>query len=71
MRDISRGETVRSSEHRNAKKKRKVQSERISVRAAAQEFLEKATQELLGANKGDMKGPLRLDSSDEEAQVME
>lgn len=70
MRDISRG-GVRSKEHRNAKKKRKVQTERVSVRAAAQEFLEKATQELFGANKGDMKGPLRLDSSDDEDQVME
>ncbi|KAF6162470.1 hypothetical protein GIB67_026308 [Kingdonia uniflora] len=69
MRNISKGEAVRSrdSEHRNAKKKRKHQSsEKQSVRAAAQEFLEKATQELLGNNKGDLKGPLRMDVCDEE-----
>ncbi|KAF5177801.1 Sas10/Utp3/C1D family [Thalictrum thalictroides] len=71
MRNISRGEAVRSKEHRNAKKKRKVHSEKQSVRAAAQEFLEKATQELLGANKGDIKGPLSIQTSDGEDQPMD
>ncbi|PIA45880.1 hypothetical protein AQUCO_01600257v1 [Aquilegia coerulea] len=71
MRDISRGETIRSKEHRNAKKKRKVHSEKQSVRAAAQEFLEKATQELLGANKGDIKGPLSIQTSDGEDEPMD
>ncbi|KAL5698988.1 hypothetical protein ACHQM5_029955 [Ranunculus cassubicifolius] len=70
MREISRGEAVRSKELYNANKKRKVQSNKVNVRAAAQEFLEKATRELLGDNKGDIKGPMRLDSSDEEDEAM-
>ncbi|KAJ4950438.1 hypothetical protein NE237_027270 [Protea cynaroides] len=55
MRDISRGEEAKNkfSEGRNSRKKRKCQSsEKQSVRAAAQEFLEKAAKELLGDSIG-------------------
>ncbi|XP_077240753.1 sas10/Utp3/C1D family [Tasmannia lanceolata] len=67
MQDISKGEVGKSSlyENRNAYKKRKYQSSnKQSIRASAQEFLEKATRELLGA-QSDLKGPLRDESSDE------
>lgn len=44
---------------KNNQRKRKYESaEKPSVRAAAQEFLEKAARELLGENKGDFKGPI-------------
>ncbi|KAF8393017.1 hypothetical protein HHK36_021258 [Tetracentron sinense] len=69
MRDISRGDGVKngSLENRSALKKRKYQSsEKHSVRAAAQEFLEKAARELLGPNSDDVKGPIRIETSDEE-----
>ncbi|XP_010265555.1 PREDICTED: nuclear nucleic acid-binding protein C1D [Nelumbo nucifera] len=69
MRDVSRGEGVRNKfqEKRSAHKKRKFQSsDKQSVQTAAQEFLEKAAREILGENKGDFKGPLRIESSDGE-----
>eukprot|EP00262_Sarcandra_glabra_P011044 TRINITY_DN26745_c0_g1_i1.p1 TRINITY_DN26745_c0_g1~~TRINITY_DN26745_c0_g1_i1.p1 ORF type:complete len:210 (+),score=37.41 TRINITY_DN26745_c0_g1_i1:114-743(+) len=72
MREISGGKGVKSrfSEGRTAHKKRKYQSyEKSSVREAAQEFLEKATRELIGSNS-DVKGPLRNESSDEEDMLM-
>ncbi|KAI3997325.1 hypothetical protein MKX01_003128 [Papaver californicum] len=48
-------------------RKRKYQSsEKQSVRSAAEEFLEKAKHELLGTNHGDMKGPLRIDTLEED-----
>ncbi|XP_042515210.1 uncharacterized protein LOC122089530 [Macadamia integrifolia] len=73
MRDISTGEGAKSkfSEGRSSRKKRKCQSsEKQSIRAAAQEFLEKAAKELLGNNKGDMKGPLWMESLDKEDMPM-
>lgn len=68
MRDISRGEGTKIKYlERNAHKKRKCQpSEKQSARVAAQEFLEKASRELLGENKGGFKGPLQTNSSDED-----
>uniref|UniRef100_A0A5B7AN26 Nuclear nucleic acid-binding protein C1D n=1 Tax=Davidia involucrata TaxID=16924 RepID=A0A5B7AN26_DAVIN len=70
MRDISRGEGVKIKYlERSVRKKRKYQaSEKQSVRTAAQEFLEKAARELLGDNKGGLKGPLQLEASDDDEQ---
>lgn len=60
MREISKGEGTRIKYvERNVNKKRRCQSgEKQSVRTAAQEFLEKASRELLGDNKSGFKGPL-------------
>ncbi|KAM0942770.1 putative exosome-associated factor Rrp47/DNA strand repair C1D [Dioscorea sansibarensis] len=72
MRDISRGQVNRNRfDDRRTRKKRKHQTTEIqSVRSAAQEFLEKATQELFGSNDHGVKGPLRNETSDEEdAQI--
>lgn len=73
MKDISRreGANGRSAEHRGSRKKRKYEtSDNKSVRAAAQEFLEKAARELLGSNGCGLKGPLRdIASEEEEAQM--
>lgn len=72
MRDISRGQINRNRfDDRRTRKKRKHQTtENQSVRSAAQEFLEKAAQELFGSNDHGVKGPLRNDTSDEEdAQI--
>lgn len=64
MRDISRKEGLRNT---SAQRKRKHQSpEKPSVQAAAKEFLEKAARELLGDNKGGVKGPLVEISSDDD-----
>jgi len=73
MREISRGEGTRSSfsDNRRAQKKRKhTSSEKQSVRAAAEEFLEKAARELLGSNDHGVKGPSRNDISDEEGDEL-
>ncbi|XP_076910661.1 uncharacterized protein LOC143568374 [Bidens hawaiensis] len=61
MRDISRREgTNRARAEGNASKRRKyLSSNKTSVKTAAQEFLEKATRELLGEDKGSLKGPLK------------
>ena len=70
MRDISKreGKGIKYLET-NVQKKRKFQStEKKSVQTAAKEFLEKAAQELLGDNKGSLKGPLRIDTSEEEEE---
>ncbi|KAH7659862.1 exosome complex protein LRP1 protein [Dioscorea alata] len=72
MRDISRGQVNRNRfDDRRTRKKRKHQTtENLSVRSAAQEFLEKAAQELFGSNDHGVKGPLRNETSDEEdAQI--
>lgn len=69
MRDISRGDGVRSraSEKHKAKKKRKYQSsEKPSARAAAQEFLEKAARELLNSSECGVKGPLQNISDEDD-----
>ncbi|CAH9063122.1 unnamed protein product [Cuscuta epithymum] len=60
MKDISKGEVTRIKYlERAVHKKRKCQpSERQSVRTAAQEFLEKASRELLADNRSAFKGPL-------------
>lgn len=69
MREISQGEGSKTRFHKNqsSDKKRKYPSshKHQSVQAAAQEFLEKAKQELLSA-AFDVKGPLRNETSDEE-----
>ncbi|ONK68930.1 uncharacterized protein A4U43_C05F17510 [Asparagus officinalis] len=63
MREISRQEDTRS---RFNNKRKHSPSEKQSVRAAAQEFLEKAARELLGSNDHGMKGPLRNEISDKD-----
>ncbi|KAK1293604.1 hypothetical protein QJS10_CPB17g00183 [Acorus calamus] len=68
LREISKGETggSRCSESWGAHKKMKYQtSGKQSVRAMAEDFLEKARQEILGASCA-VQGPLRDESSDEE-----
>lgn len=73
MREISRGESSRSKySDRSLQKKRKYQSsEKQSVRAAAQEFLEKAARELLGDNKNGVKGPLQPEDSDDDVIILD
>lgn len=69
LHDISAGKGDRSSSFfkNRAKKKTKYQSsEKQSVRAAAQEFLEKAARELFGSNDSTVKGPLQNLGSDDE-----
>ncbi|OWM86809.1 nuclear nucleic acid-binding protein C1D [Punica granatum] len=64
MRDVSRREKMRNMP---TQRKRKYQSpEKPSVQAATKEFLEKAARELLGDNKGSLKGPLVEISSDDD-----
>ncbi|MCL7040939.1 hypothetical protein MKW94_004754 [Papaver nudicaule] len=65
MREISKGKAAVKGN--TIPRKRKYQSsEKQSVRSAAEEFLEKAKRELLGTNHGDMKGPLRIDTLEED-----
>ena len=73
MRDISKGEGQRIKYlDRSSYKKRKYQSsEKQSVQAAAKDFLEKAARELLGDNAGGLKGPMQIDSSDEDGLSMD
>ncbi|KAH0461599.1 hypothetical protein IEQ34_009174 [Dendrobium chrysotoxum] len=69
LHDISRGKGDRTTSFMTsrAKKKAKYQSpEKQSVRAAAQEFLEKAARELFGSNDSSVKGPLQHLNSDNE-----
>ncbi|KAL0919389.1 hypothetical protein M5K25_011481 [Dendrobium thyrsiflorum] len=68
LHDISRGKGDRTTSFMasRAKKKTKYQSpEKQSVRAAAQEFLEKAARELFGSNDSSVKGPLQHLNSDD------
>lgn len=71
MRDISKGERLRNKNPESGgQKRRKYQSsDRQSVVSAAQEFLEKAARELLGDKKGGFKGPLQIDTSDDDLPV--
>ncbi|XP_019167752.1 PREDICTED: nuclear nucleic acid-binding protein C1D [Ipomoea nil] len=72
MREISKGEGTRMKYlERVVHKKRKYQStDKQSVQSAAQEFLEKASRELLGDNKNGFKGPLRRpEDSDEDIPI--
>ncbi|XP_022888671.1 nuclear nucleic acid-binding protein C1D-like [Olea europaea var. sylvestris] len=73
MKEISRGEVTRIKYvDRSVKKKRKYQSsEKQSVRAAAQEFLEKAACELLGDNQSGIKGPLQPENSDDDCIILD
>ncbi|KAL0330868.1 UNVERIFIED_CONTAM: Nuclear nucleic acid-binding protein C1D [Sesamum angustifolium] len=73
MREISRGGSPRIKySDRSLQKKRKYQaSEKQSVRAAAQEFLEKAARELLGDNKNGVKGPLQPEDSDDDVIILD
>ncbi|KAI3703676.1 hypothetical protein L1987_73868 [Smallanthus sonchifolius] len=68
MRKISRREGVNCARSEgNASKKRKyLSSNKTSVKTAAQEFLEKATRELLGDDKSSFKGPLKPQDSDDD-----
>ncbi|MQM13190.1 hypothetical protein Taro_046114 [Colocasia esculenta] len=73
LKDIAKRQGVKSrtSENHGSHKRRKYQTpEKHSVRAAAQEFLEKAARELLGPNDCGLKGPLRNAISDEEDAEM-
>lgn len=66
MRNISRGEGPKKNHQERAAKKRKYQSsEKTSVQAAAQEFLEKAAREILGHNDGGVKGPMQINNSED------
>ncbi|KAK4370025.1 hypothetical protein RND71_009500 [Anisodus tanguticus] len=66
MRKISKGEGPRIKYvERLVHKKRKF-PEQQSIRTAAQEFLEKASRELLGENQSGFKGPLLLPEGDGE-----
>ncbi|KAF9662053.1 hypothetical protein SADUNF_Sadunf18G0013300 [Salix dunnii] len=73
MRDISRGEGSKKIKYmeRSTHKKRKYDtSEKQSVQAAAQEFLEKAARELFGGTTDGFKGPLiKVDSSSDNEPV--
>ena len=73
MRGLSKGEGTRIKYlERNVHKKRKCQSgQKQSVQTAAQEFLEKATRELLGDNKDGFKGPLKPQDSDDDDLLMD
>lgn len=74
MRNISRGEGQKRKHGERAGQKRKYpSSEKLSVQAAAKEFLEKATRELLGGNNGGVKGPLQIDniSDDDDDKLLE
>ena len=65
MREISRREVV--NREGNASKRRKyLSSNKKSVKTAAEEFLEKASRELLGDNKSSVKGPLTFQYSDDD-----
>lgn len=65
MREISRREGVkREHSEGNVSKRRKYLSSKTSVKTATQEFLEKATRELLGDDKSSFKGPLKPQDSD-------
>ncbi|KAD6453830.1 hypothetical protein R6Q59_015618 [Mikania micrantha] len=68
MREISRLEGInRRRSDGNASKKRKyLTSKKTSVKTAAQEFLEKATRELLGDDGSSFKGPLKPQKSDDD-----
>lgn len=57
MQAISRGERMGSS---GQKRKPEPLPEKKSVRAAAEEFLAKAAQELIGNSDSRVKGPVRL-----------
>lgn len=65
MREISRRKGVKS-EGNVSKKRKYLSSEKTSARTAAQEFLEKATRELLGNDKSSFKGPLKPQDSDDD-----
>ncbi|GJX58463.1 hypothetical protein Tco_0289853 [Tanacetum coccineum] len=65
MREISRQEGV--NREGNVSKRRKYLSpSNKSVKTVAEEFLEKASRELLGDNKSSVKGPFKLQDSDED-----
>lgn len=69
MRNISKGEgpKIKYTERSTRKKRKCDTSEKQSVQAAAQEFLEKAARELFGGNTDGFKGPLiKSDSSSED-----
>ncbi|XP_071730403.1 uncharacterized protein [Rutidosis leptorrhynchoides] len=71
MREISKRETVNHerSEGNVTKKRKYLGSTKKSVKTAAQEFLEKATRDLLGDNKSSIKGPLKPQDSDSDDMV--
>ncbi|KAG0472032.1 hypothetical protein HPP92_016578 [Vanilla planifolia] len=66
LHEISRGSDCRTLRTQRATKKQKHHSSELpSVRVAVQEFLEKASRELLGSNESGVKGPLRNITSDD------
>ncbi|XP_065850855.1 uncharacterized protein [Euphorbia lathyris] len=65
MREISKeGPKMKYLENRVQKKRKFQSSERRSVQAAASDFLEKASRELLGNNTHGFKGPVQMDADD-------
>lgn len=74
MKGISRGEGTRIKySESSVQRKRKYQSssEKQSVQAAAKEFLEKAARELFGDNNTGLKGPLQMESSDKDDELID
>ncbi|GJS81055.1 nuclear nucleic acid-binding protein C1D [Tanacetum coccineum] len=69
MREISRREVV-NREGNVSKRRKYLSSSKKSVKTAAEEFLEKASRELLGDNKGSVKGPFKLQDSDEDDDMI-
>nr|GEV30169.1 nuclear nucleic acid-binding protein C1D [Tanacetum cinerariifolium] len=65
MREVSRREVV-NREGNVSKRRKYLSSNKKSVKTAAEEFLEKASRELLGDNKSSVKGPFKLQDSDED-----
>lgn len=65
MREISRREVV-NREGNVSKRRKYLSSNKKSVKTAAEEFLEKASRELLGDNKSSVKGPFKLQDSDDD-----
>ncbi|XP_010541556.1 PREDICTED: nuclear nucleic acid-binding protein C1D [Tarenaya hassleriana] len=69
MRNLSKGDRSKTKySEANAKRRKYPSNEKQSVQAAAKEFLEKASRELIGNNENGVKGPLMAvaDGSDEE-----
>ncbi|GJT26565.1 hypothetical protein Tco_0906840 [Tanacetum coccineum] len=65
MREISRREGV-NREGNVSKRRNYLSPSNKSVKTDAEEFLEKASRELLGDNKSSGKGPFKLQDSDED-----
>lgn len=70
MREISKGDGPRLKYLERVVHKKRKYPEQQSVRTATQEFLEKASRELLGENQSGFKGPVQLPEGDGEDVAM-